>query len=180
MLRPSVIFCKEEFSVLDFLCFSDFVCCNSVNLYKAAIISFDVITSLVSLEHGVDGWEKMTSQRKLALERAGVTSLRDIWIVGMHVIRCHSNGTIWPLWVQRPPERQHMNKAYSHNDHHWGITITIKRRYHVKHLYYRSDRTFFNFFFQRKIYSSRFSAYPDCSSSQLIRISGVLLNWRTR
>jgi hypothetical protein len=39
-----------------------------------------------------------------------------------------------------------MNKAYSHNDHHWGITITIKRRYHVKHLYYRSDRTCFNFF----------------------------------
>jgi hypothetical protein len=44
------------------------------------------------------------------------------------------------------PERQHMNKAYSHNDHHWGITVTIKRRYHVKHLYYRSDRTCFNFF----------------------------------
>jgi hypothetical protein len=43
-------------------------------------------------------------------------------------------------------ERQHMNKAYSHNDHHWGIIITIKRRYHVKHLYYRSDRTCFNFF----------------------------------
>jgi hypothetical protein len=40
---------------------------------------------LVSLEHGVDGWEKVTSQRKLALERAGVTSLRDISIVGMHV-----------------------------------------------------------------------------------------------
>jgi hypothetical protein len=40
-----------------------------------------------------------------------------------------------------------MNKAYSHNDHNWGITITIKRRYHVKHLYYRSDRTCFNFFF---------------------------------
>jgi hypothetical protein len=48
------------------------------------------------------------------------------------------------------PERQHMNKAYSHNDHHWGITITIKRCYHVKHLYYRSDRTCFNFF--AKIY----------------------------
>jgi hypothetical protein len=44
------------------------------------------------------------------------------------------------------PERQHMNKAYSHNDHHWGITVTIKRCYHVKHLYYRSDRTCFNFF----------------------------------
>jgi hypothetical protein len=40
-----------------------------------------------------------------------------------------------------------MNKAYSHNDHHWGITIKIKRRYHVKHLYYRSDRTCLWFFY---------------------------------
>jgi hypothetical protein len=63
---------------------------------------FDVITSLVSLEHGVNSWEKVTSQRILALERSGVTSLLDISIVGMHVIRCHSNGTIWQLWVQRP------------------------------------------------------------------------------
>jgi hypothetical protein len=83
-------------------------CCvpyNSIILRVARILGetfFDVITSLVSLEHGVDGWEKVTSQRKLALERAGVMSLRDISIVGMHVIRCHTNGTIWPLWVQRP------------------------------------------------------------------------------
>jgi hypothetical protein len=63
---------------------------------------FDVITSLVSLEHGVYICEKVTSQRILALERSGVTSLRDISIVGMHVIRCHSNGTVRPLWVQRP------------------------------------------------------------------------------
>jgi hypothetical protein len=41
MVWPSVIIlCKEEFSILDFLCFSDFVCCSEVNLYKAAIISF--------------------------------------------------------------------------------------------------------------------------------------------
>jgi hypothetical protein len=32
-------------------------------------------------------------------------------------------------------ERQHMNKAYSHNDHHWGITIKIKRRYQLEHVY---------------------------------------------
>jgi hypothetical protein len=44
-------------------------------------------------------------------------------------------------------ERQHMNKAYSHNDHHWGVTIKIKRLYHVKHLYNRSDRTCLWFFF---------------------------------
>jgi hypothetical protein len=41
---------------------------------------------LVSLEHGVYSWEKVTSQRKLALERSGVTSLRDISIVGMHPV----------------------------------------------------------------------------------------------
>jgi hypothetical protein len=40
-----------------------------------------VITSLVSLEHGVYSWEKVTSQRILFLERSGVTSLRDISIV---------------------------------------------------------------------------------------------------
>jgi hypothetical protein len=39
MVQP-LVFCKEEFSVLDFFCFSDFVCCSEVNLYKAAIISF--------------------------------------------------------------------------------------------------------------------------------------------
>jgi hypothetical protein len=49
-------------------------------------VLFDVITSLVSLEHGVSSWEKVTSQRRLALERSGVTSLRDLSIVGMHLV----------------------------------------------------------------------------------------------
>jgi hypothetical protein len=30
------------------------------------MIGFDVITSLVSLEHGVYGWEKLTSQRDVS------------------------------------------------------------------------------------------------------------------
>jgi hypothetical protein len=29
-------------------------------------VTFDVITSLVSLEHGVYGWEKVTSQRDVS------------------------------------------------------------------------------------------------------------------
>jgi hypothetical protein len=41
---------------------------------------FDVITSLVSLEHGVYGWENVTSQRDTR-SNVGVTSLRDISIV---------------------------------------------------------------------------------------------------
>jgi hypothetical protein len=114
----------------------------------------------------------------------GVTSLRDISIVGGHVIRCFSDETIWPLWVERPRKSlrdtsvvgMHAMRCYGNKTiwplrverprrgdkylvirmiapQHYrkngisfilflqtfigGITITIKRRYHVKHLYYR-------------------------------------------
>jgi hypothetical protein len=35
-------------------------------LFFYSILSIDVITSLVSLEHGVYGWEKVTSQRDVS------------------------------------------------------------------------------------------------------------------
>jgi hypothetical protein len=94
--------------------FSDHVCYNTqampvfqvLDFFHVTLLKwsqgFDVITSLVSLEHGVYSWEKVTSQHILSLERSGVTSLPDISIEGMHVICCHSNETVWPLWVQRP------------------------------------------------------------------------------
>jgi hypothetical protein len=52
-----------------------------------------VITSLVSLEYGVYGCERVTSQRHryVTLERCGVTSLRDISFVGGHVICRYSD-----------------------------------------------------------------------------------------
>jgi hypothetical protein len=72
------------------------------------------------------------------LERSGVTSLRDISIVG-HVIRCYSDEIIWPLWVERPRRGIIWENIiyFISSIHHWGITFKIKRRYHVKHLYYR-------------------------------------------
>jgi hypothetical protein len=33
-----------------------------------------------------------------------VTSLSDIPLAGGHVISCHGDETIWPLWVERPWE----------------------------------------------------------------------------
>jgi hypothetical protein len=37
-----------------------------------------------------------------SLERSGVTSLRDISIVGSHVTRCYDDETIWPPRVELP------------------------------------------------------------------------------
>jgi hypothetical protein len=46
----------------------------NITVYVKLIHPFDVITSLVSLEHGVYGWENVTSQRDTR-SNVGVTSL---------------------------------------------------------------------------------------------------------
>jgi hypothetical protein len=51
---------------------------NTITVPVISANRFDVITSLVSLEHGVYSWEKVTSQRILALERSGVITARYI------------------------------------------------------------------------------------------------------
>jgi hypothetical protein len=56
---------------------------NAERKGMALVKLFDVITSLVSLDYWGYDCEKVTSLRKATLERSGVTSLRDISIVGV-------------------------------------------------------------------------------------------------
>jgi hypothetical protein len=72
--------------------------------------AFDVITSLVSLDYWGYGCEKVTSLREATLEKSGVTSLRDISIVGGHVTHRHSDVTIWPLRIE-PPRKSVLRRA---------------------------------------------------------------------